>query len=146
MGEDKIKKEDQHNVVYKMECNSWHLNYIGETQRALATKTKEHKENLGQDPRRYNVISKHRLNNNHKMKSDKVKILDVEPHYYKKKYSEMLQIKSTKNTLNGLKKRSSEAFLKQIKNCRNKKKSVEFLYFWITILGILNKNIRYQWF
>ena len=34
------------------------------------------------------------------MKWGKIKILDIEPHYYKKKYSEMLQNKSTNNTLN----------------------------------------------
>ena len=98
-GKDKIKKEDQHNVVYKIECNNCNSNYIGETQRALATRTKKHKDNIGHDPKMYNVISKHRLDNDHEIKWDKVKILDVEPHYFKRKYSEMLQIKSTKNTL-----------------------------------------------
>ena len=46
------------------------------------------------------MISKHRLDNDHEIKWDKVKILDVEPNYYKRKYSEMVRIKSTENTLN----------------------------------------------
>ena len=67
-GKNKIKNEDQHNVVYKIECKDCNSNYIGGTQRELATRTKEHKDNIGQDSKKHNVISKLRLDEDHEMK------------------------------------------------------------------------------
>ena len=46
------------------------------------------------------MISKQRLDNDHEMKWDKIKFLEIEFYYYKRKYSEMLHIKSTNNILN----------------------------------------------
>ena len=46
------------------------------------------------------MLSLCRLDNDHEMKWDKIKTLDIESHYYKSEYLEMLQIKSTNNTLN----------------------------------------------
>ena len=57
-----------------MEFKDCNANYIGETQRAFAKRSKEHKYNIGQDPKKYNVISKHRFDNNHEMNWDKIKI------------------------------------------------------------------------
>ena len=46
------------------------------------------------------MISEHRVVTGHDMKWDKCQILDHEPHWRRRNISEMLHIKSTKNTLN----------------------------------------------
>ena len=54
-GKDKIKKEDQHSVVYKIECKDCNANYIGETQRTLAKRLKKHKDNIEQVPKQCDI-------------------------------------------------------------------------------------------
>ena len=48
----------------------------------------------------YNVITLHRLDKDHEMQWDNVKILDKECNYFKRLWSEKLHINSTKDTLN----------------------------------------------
>ena len=81
-GKYKSDKENQHNVMYQIECKNCEANYIGQTKRALKTRIKEHKNNINTtDPDKHSVITLHRLKNDHDMKWDSVQILDLERNY-----------------------------------------------------------------
>ena len=97
---DKLDKGDQHNIVYKIECNNCDANYIGHSKRALKTRVQEHRYNIKKKPKEYNVVTLHRLDENHEMRWDNVKILDKECPYFKRLWSEKLLISSTKDTIN----------------------------------------------
>ena len=100
-GKEKLNKINQHNVVYKIDCDNCDSCYIGETKRAVGIRIKEHRQNINlTDSDKHNVVTLHRINTGHNMKWDEFKILDVESNYYKRDVSEMLHIKTTKNTLN----------------------------------------------
>ncbi|EFN63803.1 hypothetical protein EAG_12795, partial [Camponotus floridanus] len=57
----------------------------------------EHKKNINKNTTNRSVITKHRLNFNHKFKWDEVKILDRETYYYKRLISETIYIKRQRN-------------------------------------------------
>ena len=93
-GKDKLKREDQHNVIYKINCKNCDKCYIGQTYRRLQKRVNEHKSYTS------GVIANHRLSKTHDMNWEKVQILDRETDYYKRDISEMLHIKSEPNTIN----------------------------------------------
>lgn len=99
-GKDKLLNKEQQNVVYKIECGDCKASYIGQTKRVFDTRLKEHQRNIKEDPDKHNVITLHKIHNNHVMQWDNAKNLDVENNYKKRLLSEMLHIKTTKNTLN----------------------------------------------
>lgn len=99
-GKDKLEKVRQHEVIYKIGCNTCNKSYIGQTKRAFETRIKEHRNNTKLSEDKHNVITKHRLETGHDMNWDNCQILDHEAHWYRRNVSEMLHIKSTKNTLN----------------------------------------------
>ncbi|EFN64872.1 hypothetical protein EAG_06537, partial [Camponotus floridanus] len=66
--------------------------YVGQTKRHLETRLREHKNNAGQ-PFKPSVITDHIINENHSIGWDEIKILDHEPHYFKRLISEMIFIK-----------------------------------------------------
>lgn len=96
---DTTPKLKENNVVYKIICNDCDASYVGQTKRHLGTRLREHMNNAKQ-PLKPSVITDHIINENHSIEWDKIKILDHEPHYFKRLISEMIFIKKQKNGLN----------------------------------------------
>ncbi|EFN68948.1 hypothetical protein EAG_11804, partial [Camponotus floridanus] len=97
---DVIPKASNKNVVYKIECGNCDASYVGQTGRKLITRINEHKKHINRCTTNKSVITEHRLNFDHEFKWDDVKILDKEPYYNKRLFSEMLCIKRQLNGLN----------------------------------------------
>jgi len=64
----------------------------------LNTRVSEHKNDINKRTGKYSVITEHRLEKNHEFDWDNPEILDREK--YRRLISEMINIKSQKNTLN----------------------------------------------
>ncbi|KYN20120.1 hypothetical protein ALC57_07527, partial [Trachymyrmex cornetzi] len=88
------------NVIYKINCNDCDASYVGQTKRTLATRVKEHKNDIRKIDGNLSVISEHRLSSNHEFDWEGVEIMDSERWMYKRRISEMLFIKLQKNGLN----------------------------------------------
>ena len=57
-GKEKLDKINQHNVVYKIECDNCDSCYIGETKRAVSIRIKEHRQNINlTDSDKHNVVT-----------------------------------------------------------------------------------------
>ncbi|XP_039312235.1 uncharacterized protein LOC120359297 [Solenopsis invicta] len=96
---DKNIKTECNNVVYKLNCNDCNASYVGQTKRKLKTRIKEHVNNIKFETAKISVISEHRLQQNHSINWENVKILDFEPNYHKRLISEMIHINEQKNGL-----------------------------------------------
>ena len=88
------------NVVYKISHEDCDVSYIGQTKRQLKTRLYEHVSDINISSKSPSVISKHRIEENHNFKWDKVEILDIEPSYNKRLISEMIHIKKQKHGIN----------------------------------------------
>jgi len=96
-------KDNLHNntgIIYKINCNNCDATYIGQTKRQLATRVKEHKNNIRLDSSRHSVVSDHISKTSHTFNWEKARILDHERNYHKRLISEMLHIKEHKNSIN----------------------------------------------
>lgn len=91
-----IEKHNRSNVVYRMNCNDCEKCYIGETKRYLQTRKKEHLKKMNSHQSMLSVISEHRMTN-HEMDWSGIAILDYEPNYKKRLFSEMAYITKYKN-------------------------------------------------
>ena len=96
LGKDITEKWDRTNVVYQFACKSCPASYVGETKRTVKTRIKEHQNNNNPDA----VVFQHMSEHSHEFDWDNTKILDYEYHYYKRLVSEMIHIKSNKNSIN----------------------------------------------
>jgi len=94
--------ESNNNAVYKIFCNNCNASYVGQTKRKIVTRINEHIKNVGFVESKHSVITKHILEFNHRFDWKNVKIMDLEPHYYKRLISEMLYIKIQDNGLNSV--------------------------------------------
>lgn len=79
---DRIDKQQQHDVVYKIECNGNDNEkcgqiYIGTTKRALGVRMSEHQADI-KNRRMNTALSQHILENEHKANFDNVRVLDKE--------------------------------------------------------------------
>jgi len=74
--------------------------YIEKTKRKLNTRISKHRRDINKKTDKHFVITEYRLNNNHEINLDHPEILDKEKYYYRRLISEMINIKSQKNTLN----------------------------------------------
>jgi len=88
------------NVVYKINCNDCDATCIGQTKRKLSTRVGEHKKDINKKTSNHSVITEHRLEYNHEFDWENPVILDNEKQYYKRLISEMINIKTQKNTIN----------------------------------------------
>jgi len=79
-GKDDLEILSHQDVVYKITCNDCDATYIGQTKRQLRTSLRhEHVININQKSGSLSVISNHRLENDHEMNWNDVKIVDNEP-------------------------------------------------------------------
>ncbi|EZA53499.1 hypothetical protein X777_07304 [Ooceraea biroi] len=83
-----------------MECSNCDCCYIGQTKRCLETRIKEHKSNIKKDVNNYNVVSKHRVENEHEFDWTNTKILHQEKNNRKREIAEMIYIKRHLNSIN----------------------------------------------
>jgi len=97
---DTLLTKNNKNVVYKLSCKNCDATYVGQTKRKLNTRITEHKNDINKKTDNHSVITEHRIDKNHEFDWDNPKILDREKYYYKRLVSEMINIKSQKNSLN----------------------------------------------
>lgn len=92
---DKIPKNQQTHVVYKIPCNNCEEVYIGQTQQHLKERLKGHKyqNNL-------TALKKHQLNTGHRFDFDNTSILNKEINYRARNVLEMIQINKHPNAVN----------------------------------------------
>lgn len=95
---DSIPKEKLRGVVYQIKCKDCESAYVGQTKRQLATRIKEHHNNLRHNTA-LSVVSQHRLQG-HEFDWQHVNILDREKTYYKRMVSEMIYINLQKLPIN----------------------------------------------
>ena len=89
---------DNVNVIYRIPCNNCPKAYIGETKRALRIRMSEHEADI-RNSRIKKVVPAHCHHNEHSMNFNKVKIMDFEPHWFKRRVSEMINIQCEKSRL-----------------------------------------------
>ena len=104
-GKDPLKRCNNKNLVYKINCKNCPITYVGQTKRLLKTRAGEHKKNIKLSPTYHNVISKHTLEHNGEHEFDydydNIQILHRENHFHKRSFAEMVYIqKNRKNSVN----------------------------------------------
>ena len=100
LGKDKISKDDQSGVVYKIDCKECNNTYVGQTKRKLKTRLKEHINDIKKPVESLSVISNHQISDGHVMDWNNTEILDFEQSFFKRSISEMIYIKMHTDTLN----------------------------------------------
>ena len=91
---DPLKKENNKNVIYKIDCKDCDKTYVGQTKRLLLTRTEEHEKNIKLKAPQHNVITKHILEHNHEHQFDftNTQILHKEANFFKLSFAEMVYI------------------------------------------------------
>ena len=84
----KIKKEDQCGIVYKLSCVDCPATYEDKTKRSLGTRVSEHR-------REGSPIAEHR-DRGHNIPSDHVQIIDKDPAWFTRGSGKQLTLGSTK--------------------------------------------------
>ncbi|KYN12159.1 hypothetical protein ALC57_15678 [Trachymyrmex cornetzi] len=95
-----LPRDKRSNVVYKISCRSCDASYVGQMCRQLRSRITEHKNHIRWNTYTRNVITEHRLQEDHDFDWDNVTILDEEPHYRKRLISEMMFIRRQTHGLN----------------------------------------------
>ena len=100
----KIKKHQQNNVVYEIQCAEKNCQkvYIGQTKRSLDTRINEHKRSIEQE-KTTTALSQNMLENKHTPDFDNIRILEREKRLSKRLMLESLHIK--KNQANAINKK-----------------------------------------
>lgn len=121
MGKDKLDPLETPGVVYKIKCKDCDASYVGMSKRKLKKRIYEHKYAI-KNSSPTSALSEHVSQTNHKIDFDNTKIIDVENNYYKRTFSEMLNIHSQKNSLNRIEdtKNLKQIYKDSIKIIKNK--------------------------
>ena len=85
---DKLDKNKKCGTIYQVDCEQCEATYIGETARALGTRIKEHVSGNTNS-----AITDHTQTTGHRIRGDKVKILDQETNWHKRKVKEAIYIR-----------------------------------------------------
>ncbi|XP_011861774.1 PREDICTED: uncharacterized protein LOC105558604 [Vollenhovia emeryi] len=99
-GKDKIINTKQTELVYKIDCINCDATYIGQTKRHIATRIKEHCNDIKKPTSNHSVVSKHRTTFGHEFDWSNPLILHKERHYRRREIAEMFFIKKFNNTIN----------------------------------------------
>ena len=99
LGKDCFEKMHISGIVYKINCQDCTSTYIGMSKRKLKTRTTEHIRAVKQCSEK-SALATHVEKTGHKIDFNKVNILDIEKNFYKRSFSEMLNIYFHDNTLN----------------------------------------------
>ena len=84
---------DKAGVIYKIDCKDCRDDYVGETERNLRHRFKEHRRDSS-------PVGAHLLNKHHHMDRDCVKILDQEHRWFERGVKEAIHIRAHQPTLN----------------------------------------------
>ena len=90
---DKDHPQDKCGVVYQLTCHDCEASYIGETERALKQRLKEHQKDSS-------PVGHHMGYNKHKVDSQKIRIADSDSRWFQRGVREVIQIRSRSPTLN----------------------------------------------
>ena len=90
---DKDEPQDKCGVVYHLSCKDCDAQYIGETERALRHRLKEHHRDAS-------PVGHHLGYNQHRLDSDNIKILDRESRWFERGVRESIQIRVRSPSLN----------------------------------------------
>ncbi|XP_071581446.1 uncharacterized protein [Temnothorax nylanderi] len=99
-GKDKLNKDRETDLVYRINCGNCDASYIGQTKRYLKTRINEHRNDIKKDEGSRSVVSKHRAFHQHDFKWLEVDILHKENNVRKREIAEMFFIKNQANTVN----------------------------------------------
>lgn len=100
-GKDRLPKDLQSKLVYKIDCNICDKTYIGQTKRYLKKRLKEHRDNTNVAPTDVNAIKEHMITYSHDFDWNNIKILNKEDNHRKRLIAEMAHIKKhNKYTIN----------------------------------------------
>lgn len=95
-----IPKDEQTNLIYKIDCLDCPKTYIGQTKQYLKNRIKDHKNSIKITNQNPTALSKHALDELHNFNFNNTQILDFASNYKKRNLKEMIHIKKTKNTIN----------------------------------------------
>ena len=90
---DKTEKLDQSGTIYHIECQNCPNSYVGETERQLRHRVKEHKRDSS-------PVGEHLNNSGHVFSQDNVSILDKESRWFQRGVKEAIYITASKPSLN----------------------------------------------
>lgn len=97
---DTIPLKKQANVVYQVQC-SCNATYTGQTKQFLEKRFYQHKRDINKDQNlSISALTRHLKDTNHQISIDNIKILEKQTNFRKRSILEMLQIKSSTNSLN----------------------------------------------
>jgi len=99
-GKDKLDDRQTTEIVYRINCRDCNKVYIGQTKRHLATRIKEHRNNINNPSGNFSVVTEHRLRLNHDFDWEKPNILHREKNRKKREIAEMFYIKKFNNNIN----------------------------------------------
>ena len=94
-----IKKLEQKNVIYKINCKECNMCYIGQTSRSLKGRITSHKSDCKRGILNC-ALAEHSIKHDHKIDWDGSEILDKASSYYKRTFLEMVHIQLSDHTLN----------------------------------------------
>ena len=87
------------NVVYKINCNDCKASYVGQTGRRVSVRIKEHHKKYFEDDSN-SSLHLHRMQKNHTINFNNIKLLDCETNKEKRLFSEALHIHTQNIFLN----------------------------------------------
>ena len=96
---DKFSKELSTRVIYKINCKNCDKVYIGQTSRALRSRTREHKRALFTGDKN-SLLTQHCVENNHDFDLDDVKVIDRCPQWGKRLFLEAWHSIREPNSIN----------------------------------------------
>jgi len=95
-----LEPQRETEIVYKINCKNCDKVYIGQTKRHLATRIKEHYNNINNTSGNFSVLTDHRLTFNHDFDWSNPNILHKERNKKKREIAEMFYIKKFDNNIN----------------------------------------------
>jgi len=96
---DKIGKEDNRGIVYKIRCKSCDSIYVGQTSRALKSRVKEHAKTIATLDEN-SLLAKHHVLHNHEIDLGNMEIVDRSPTWRQRLFLEAWHSVRDKNSIN----------------------------------------------
>ena len=91
---DKVTQEDKSGVVYHIKCGDCSASYVGETERQLKTRVKEHHKTKS------SPLCEHLTKEGHSFSKEQVSVLQQEPDWFKRGVAEAIHIQRESPSLN----------------------------------------------
>ena len=85
---DAINFEQKRGLVYQISCRDCNAVYVGETERSVRTRKREHADAVKTFNTKKSALSQHVMDFDHRIDWDNVKILKSESHAYRHRFAE----------------------------------------------------------